>query len=260
MLARAHEFLLFFVAIGAFLAAIEAGFRLGLRHHRPGDTGSVDHAKALQTALLGLLALLLGFNFAMAASRFDARKALIQDEVNAISTAWLRAQLMPEPARSELSGLVKAYVLARIDFMRAGTDEGQLDAAGDEASVVEDQLWKMTGETVQTGVGTAQLTLFVQALNDVVNVKWKRRAVLDNHVPEPVLYLLFAVAIGALGFIGYGYGLTGRRRHVSTAIFALLIAVVLTTILDFDRPRGGFIRVSEEGLTRLQATLDYRKP
>ena len=90
----------------------------------------------------------------------------------------------------------------------------------------------------------------------MVNVKWKRRAMLDNHVPEPVLYLLFTVAVGALGFIGYGYGLTGRRRHASTAIFAVLIGLVLATILDFDRPRGGLIRVGEEGMLRLQTSFE----
>jgi len=30
-------------------------------------------------------------------------------------------------------------------------------------------------------------------------------------------------------------------------------------ILDFDRPRGGFIRVSEEGMVRLQAAFEQDK-
>ena len=62
--------------------------------------------------------------------------------------------------------------------------------------------------------------------------------------------------MGALGFIGYGYGLIGRRRHGSTAILAFLIALVLATILDFDRPRGGFIRVGEEQMIRLQEAFE----
>jgi hypothetical protein len=113
---------------------------------------------------------------------------------------------------------------------------------------------------VAEGSGGSQVGLFIQSLNEMVNVKWTRRAALHNHVPEPVLYLLCTVAAGALGFIGYGYGLTGRRRHGSTAIFAVLIALVLATILDFDRPRGGFIRVSEEGMFRLQAAFEQDKP
>ena len=74
-----------------------------------------------------------------------------------------------------------------------------------------------------------------------------------------VIYLLFTVAMGALGFIAYGYGLAGPRRHVSTAIFALLIALVLTTIVDLDQPRTGLIRVGEDSMFRLQATLDRRE-
>ena len=70
-----------------------------------------------------------------------------------------------------------------------------------------------------------------------------------------MLYLLFTVAASALGFISYGYGLSGRRQHKSTAVFALLIALVLATILDFDRPSGGFIQVSGESLRRLETAI-----
>jgi hypothetical protein len=129
MLTNINEFVLFFVAVGAFFVAIEAGFRLGLRHRPSSDDGAREHVYALQAALLGLLALLLGFNFAMASSRFDARKALMQDEVNTIGTAWLRAQLLPQPQRDEISGLLRGYVSARIDFMRAGTDEDRLESS-----------------------------------------------------------------------------------------------------------------------------------
>jgi hypothetical protein len=254
MLSNVNEFVLSIAAIGVFFAAIEIGFRLGLQHDR-GDEGARDHIRGLQSALLGLLALLLGFNFVMASSRFGDRKELIQEEVNGIATTWQRAQLLPSPSRQEISKLLQAYVSARIDFMRGGIDEARLEAANTEATGIEAQIWKRTSTMVTDDTGGSQVGLFVLALNDMVSLKWKRRDVLDNHVPEPVLYLLCTVAAGALGFIGYGYGLTGRRRHISTAIFAVLIGLVFATILDFDRPRGGFIRVGEEGMIRLQAAF-----
>lgn len=260
MLSRINEFVLFFVTFGAFVVAIELGFRLGLRDRAQSDDRAMDHIKALQVALLGLLALLLGFNFAMAASRFDTRKALIQEEVNTIGTTWLRAQLLPAPLQQEICELLKQYVSARIEFMSAGIDAAGLESVNDKASSIEAQIWKLTRATVAEGKGDPQVLLLVESLNDMVNVKWKRRAVLDNHVPEPVLHLLFIVAVGALGFISYGYGLTGRRRHGSTVIFALLIALVLLTILDFDRPRGGFIRVDDDAMVRLQKALDQNIP
>ena len=69
-----------------------------------------------------------------------------------------------------------------------------------------------------------------------------------------MIHLLSIVAVGALGFMAYGYGLTGRRRHGSTAILVVLIALVLATIVDVDQPRRGFIRVAEESLIRLGGT------
>lgn len=257
MLANVNEFVLFAAAGAAFYLAVEMGFRLGSRRRARSAEGGMDHIKALQSALLGLLSLLLGFNFAMASSRFDTRKALITEEVNTIGTAWLRVQLLPSPARQEFYALLRRYVDARLDYIQAGTDVLKLRSADAEASVLEAQLWKATAIMVEQNTGGPQAGLLIQSLNETVNVKWKRSAVLDNHIPEPVLYLLFIVALGALGMMGYTCGLTGRRHYVSTSIYAGLIALVLATILDFDRPRGGFIRVGEEGMARLQTAFGH---
>lgn len=253
---RTDEIVLFFLAVAAFLTVIEVCFRLGRRHPLRSHDATKSHMGALQAALLLLLALLLGFNFAQAASRFDARKTLIQEEVNSIRTTWLRVQLLPAPYRAEFSDLLEQYVSARIDFMQAGSDDSMLEKANVEAWGIERQLWTRTNAMVAQDSGGAPTSLFIQSLNDMINVNEKRHAALDNHVPEPVIHLLFTVALGALGFIGYGYGLTGQRRHASTAIFAILIAMVLTTILDLDRPRSGIIRVGEESMLRLRSDIE----
>jgi hypothetical protein len=139
--------------------------------------------------------------------------------------------------------------------MRAQGDEIEQQAARAEIKRLDARLWELAKKMVTAETSSWREGLFVQSLNEMINVKWKRRAALDNRVPEPVIHLLVLVAIGSLGFIAYSYGATGRRRHLSTAIFAVLIALVLATILDFDRPNGGFIRVSEEGMLRLKSAM-----
>jgi hypothetical protein len=255
MLAGMGETVLFVIVVAAFLAVIEISFRLGRRSHHRGDEAAKSHINALQAALLGLLALLLGFNFAMAASRFDARKALIQEEVNAIRTSYHRVQLLPAAQRRAMSDLLGRYVTARIDFMRAGVDPALLEAASSAASDIEAKLWTQAGAQAAETAVTPAAVLVLQSLNETFNINEKRRAALDNHVPVTVITLLAAVALGALGFIGYGYGLGGRRRHISTALFALLIAMVFTIIVDMDQPRSGLIRVDEESMLRLQDAM-----
>jgi hypothetical protein len=255
MLSHFNEITLFFLAVVIFLITIEVGYRTGRRYRLRSDEEGYRHINALQTALVGLLALLLGFNFALASSRFDSRKALIQDESNAIWTAYLRAQLLP-PAQAQLMlPALRAYLATRIEFMRAGGDEVEVEAARAEVGRGDARLWDLTKKMLTTETSTWRESSFVQSLNEMLDVKWKRRAALENHVPEPVIHLLFLVAIGSFGFIAYNYGATGRRRHLSTAIFALLIALVLAIILDFDRPNGGFIRVSDEEMVRLKAAM-----
>jgi hypothetical protein len=250
------EIILFFIVVAIFCVELELAFRLG-RHHRTHSNDSTrSHLTVLQTALLGLLALLLGFNFAMATSRFEARKTLIQDEVTVIGSTYLRAKLLPSDLRGKMSAMLKDYVSARIEFMRAGTDEKLLEAASESSRMIEDQLWNLAAAAEAQGEATAAMNLVIQSLTDVYNVNEKRRAEQDDHVPATVINLLFVVAIGALGFIAYSYGLGHRRRHGSTAIFAILIAMVFTITLDLDQPRSGFIRVGEESMLRLQEDLN----
>ena len=254
------ELVVFVVAFIIFCAALEIAFRLGRKHGARSNDATKSHMNALQAALLGLLALLLGFSFAMAASRFDARKTLIEEEVNAIRTAHLRAQLLPPRQQQEVAKLLRGYVASRIEFMGAGVDRDLLEAAHASSKLIEPQLWALARELTVQGSSPVITSLFIQSLNDVININQKRLAAQDNHVPEVVIYLLFAVTLGALGFIAYGYGLTGERRHVSTMIFALLITAVLTIILDLDQPRHGLIRVGDESLLRLKDTLERSAP
>jgi hypothetical protein len=88
MLTYLHEFVLSLVAVAGFIFATEIGYRLEVRRRAQTTEAATRHIDALQASVLGLLALLLGFSFAMSSSSFDDRKALFQEEVDAIGTSW----------------------------------------------------------------------------------------------------------------------------------------------------------------------------
>jgi hypothetical protein len=88
---------IFLVGLAAILAAIEIGHLLGVRATDRSD-GNVskledDNFSTLESAVLGLLALMIAFTFAMALSRFETRRDAILSEANAIGTTALRARL-----------------------------------------------------------------------------------------------------------------------------------------------------------------------
>jgi hypothetical protein len=258
MIWNTSEITLFIVAVAAFLTAIEVAFRLG-RRCTSKDDALAAHVSNLQNALLGLLALLLGFTFAMSISRFDTRKALVMEEANAIGTTYLRAQFLPSPQDHHVSKLLKDYVDARIDYYQVGISPEQLRDRNVRAYNIESKLWEHAISASKSGINPIPIGQFVTSLNNMIDINEKRQVALENHVPTPVVLLLFIVATTSMGFIGYEYGLKGKRRHISTAIFALLIAVVLTFIMDIDRPRRGFVQISEESLLRLQEVIKKDK-
>ena len=93
MLAHTNLLSLAVAMVLAFLALTELGYRIG-RRRTAGDPSLATHIGALQAAVLGLLALLLGFTIALSVARFDSRKALLVEEANAIETTYLRAQIL----------------------------------------------------------------------------------------------------------------------------------------------------------------------
>ena len=67
--------------------AIEAGYRLGHAAHRRSEDEKESPVSAIPAAILGLLAFMLAFTFGIVSDRYDARKALVREEANAIRTA-----------------------------------------------------------------------------------------------------------------------------------------------------------------------------
>jgi hypothetical protein len=238
----------------ALLVAVEAGYRIGIRMPAQ-DEAAKSHVGALQGAALGLLALLLAFTFSMAVSRYDTRKHLVMEEANAIGTTALRTSLLPEPQRQQARASLRSYVDARLAFYEAGEDGGQVAAALAAGGREQEKLWALATDVAAQDPRSVSAGLFIQTLNDSIDLAEKRLVAYESHVPGTVIALLLLVSVLAFGFLGYGSALTGARHARSTAVFALLVTLVVTIVMDIDRPRGGLIRISQASMQRLAASL-----
>ena len=77
----------FLIGVAIVFLASEFGWRVGTRTEDRGVSGNIS---ALEQSLLGLLALIVGFTFLMALTRFEARREAVLNEANAIGTTALR--------------------------------------------------------------------------------------------------------------------------------------------------------------------------
>ena len=76
----------------------------------PEDLGAVEGS------MLGVMALLLGFTFSIAISKFETRRQITVEEANEIGTAILRCDMYPDSLRNLLRADFKEYIEARIAY------------------------------------------------------------------------------------------------------------------------------------------------
>ncbi|HTR61741.1 MAG TPA: hypothetical protein VMH37_08560 [Candidatus Binataceae bacterium] len=248
-----HPVLLFVTLSIGFAAVHSLGvwdaqyFRSGPEPEQRAQVGTV------QTALLGLLGLMLGFTFAMALSHFDLRRQLVIDEANSIGTTGLRASLLPDRYCDEMLRLLRAYVAARLEFYQAGTDTQRLEASIEKTGNLQQQMWSNAVAAAHERPDPITNS-FVLSLNETIDLSAKRLEALENRIPPVVWWVLFLAAAVACFLTGRLYP---RQRTFAVFALPLVLAAVLGLIADLDAPRTGLIRISQRSMMRLKAEHLY---
>ncbi len=251
MLLFDHPGALFVALVLVLLATVEVGFRVGSRMLVNADPHHHEHVVAARDGIGVLLSLLLGFTLAMALPRFDQRKQLVVEEANAIGTAALRAQALPEPLRTTELTLLRQYVDARMEFSEIGVSEAQLQAALARAGQLQKELWRAAAAEAQVRP-TPTMSLYLQSLNASIDVSEKRVSARENRIPGGAWFMLIVMSV--LTCLTVGYCLQKRFWFVML-LTPLMIAIVLTLVADLDSPRNGWIRVQQPSMERLRRSL-----
>ncbi|HEV2672516.1 MAG TPA: hypothetical protein VGU74_15590 [Gemmatimonadales bacterium] len=235
------------------LGAGELGFRYG--RSRPLSESERDIVSTLRTSTLGLVALLLGFSFAITSSRHNDRSRLAMDEANAIGTCYLRAGLVAEPASSQMRAALRRYTDLRIESFERGLDPQEFERLAADMHAALDDLWTGVAHTVSADRQLALAAAIVPAANDVIDLSATREWMRRYHMPPSVVWLLALSIILCGAMTGHALGEAGQR-HVGIALgLNLLILMVAFVVLDFDRPRRGLIRVDQTPLIQLRESM-----
>jgi hypothetical protein len=242
---------LLFVAI--MMATSEAGYALGLRAKI--DEKAKGVIPTIATAILAVLGLLLGFTMSMAVSRYDTRRYLVLDEANALGTAYLRAQVVPQPESTELQDLLRQLVDVRTRYAEGAIDAQRMRKARAETEELQGEIWARATAVAQRDPRSVPAGLLLQALNNAFDVENSRWTAFLSHVPESVIYVNALMGVIAVLMVGYGFGLAGQCHRLSVALLVISVSVVLGVIIDLDRPRSGVIRVSQQPMIELQRQL-----
>jgi hypothetical protein len=239
------------------LLVIEAGYGIGASDLGSGDVAFQAHVGSITTALIGILALLLGFTFSLSLQRFDNRSVAVVDEANAIRTAHLRSQLLPSVICEDVQKLMREYLDIRIqESTITPVDQAGRELLLAKASDRQAALWSYAQQVAEQVPNPVISFLFIQSLNEIVETYNRRNAVLKRRVPEVVLLLLFGTFLMTGAAVGYSSGVASHHPSFITYIMVGLIVILVFIIMDLDRPRRGIIKVSPESLMDLQAIIN----
>lgn len=244
--------IIFIVSLVFILGSGELGYRLGVQAGKKGH-GNVS---VMESASLGLLALMIGFTFAMSLARFEARRDAILEEANTIGTTALRARLLPAPASAEALDLLREYVKIRLDLAQRVPTLAELRAVLDHSNDVQEKLWQQARALAARDTGMVPTGLYIQSLNDMIDAQEKRVAAAINRVPFVVLLALYGIAAISSGFTGYGGGLARERSRLPRYLMGIMVAGVILLIQDLDRPNSGFIKVSQRPMLDVAKSLE----
>ncbi len=247
------QWLLLLVCAVLLLGLAEAGYRAGLRLNQATDHALRSQIGGVQAAVLGLLALLLGFTFSMAVNRYDTRRNLVLKEANAIGTTWLRAGLLPEAQSAPVKVLLRRYVDVRLKYEAVSRDPGQLAEGLRRSAELQKELWQHAEAAAATP--TPVVATFITALNEVIDTDAERIAAARNRIPTGVWVLLIIVAGFGCFTTGYGSGAHGARSLFTTLFLPILITIVITLIFDLTHTRQGLIGISQQPLIDLQGSI-----
>jgi hypothetical protein len=218
-----------------------------------GEEVDLRAGEASLGAIMALLGLLLAFSFGSALSLLESRKTDIITEANALGTAFLRADYLSEPSRSELKAALYEYAQTRL-IPDTGGIVSREDASAfiDRSLAAQERLWPLTVAATADPLPPATATFFAGAVNDVLDAHQMRMRSISVPVTELSQVIVVVTALAALFLLGNRAGIAGRMLTWRTYIFAGLLFVVMMTVLDVQRASQGFIRVDQ---TALRATL-----
>ena len=244
-------------------AFIEFGFRLGKSAQSKAKKAQTSQVRAIMGAGLGLLAFMLAFTFSTAQSHFEVRVQNLAEESRIARNAFLQADLLTEPSRSEAKMLLKDYITIRSEKapLDKGTTADRVKELISTSEKIQRQLWLLAAQSTRLAkdknVEDKQSELFMVSVLGLTDIHYQRvHAAVMNRIPLTIWITLYLMAILSMIIMGYQAGLTDRRSPVATITLAVAFSAVIILITDLDRPIMSFFDINMQLLIDLREDME----
>jgi hypothetical protein len=242
----------------AMLVCLELGRRIGRRRAERDPDGWQAGTGVIEGAMFGLLGLMLGFTFSAAMGRVDARRNHIVSEANAIGTAYLRIDLLPERDQPAIRDAFRRYTDTRLNaYALVNTDIRAALAEVERANGQQAEIWQATVRAGRESGSAPAMMLLLPAVNEMIDITAVRMMAGRTHNP-PMFYGLIGFLLIVTSLLaGYATSRSGARNWLHIVGFAVITTAVVYVIIDVDYPRIGFFRMdtADQALYEVRAAM-----
>lgn len=240
------------------LSALEIGFRIGLHKHSSEDSAVSESSKIVLSSLLLILGLILAFTFNASVHRYDARKAVVIEEANALGTLFYYANFLQEPERSKLRNTIYEYAKTRTQTDRNFSSLEEVQQLLDKSMALQHSIIDQTAYAINHDRMEMSETLILRAMSGVINAHTKRAGIVNDTLPFLVIFLQLFIATASIGFAGYMSGQTGKFSRWQIYALTFCFFCVIMTAQDFDRGIDGFIRTNSSAMDNIVERMSER--
>jgi hypothetical protein len=212
---------------------------------------------------LGLLAFMLAFTFSTAQTHFEARVQNLAEEARTARNAFMQAELLKEPRRSQAKLLLKDYVKLRSGSRKLTGSEVKEQIAEfiQKSEQIQAQLWLLAAQSHQQAkskkTDAKENDLFMVSVLALTDIHFTRlHSAVMNRIPFTIWMTLYLMAALSMIIMGYQAGLTDRRSPVATITLAIAFSAVIILITDLDRPIMSFFDINRQLLVDLQEYME----
>lgn len=208
-------------------------------------------------ASLGLVAFMLAFTFGITAQVFQTKRQLLLDEVNAIGTSYLRAELLTEPHSSDVRKLLREYVDLRVNLAKEDLyhKPEKLQEAVSYSELLQDRMWSHAVAIAKADRSSLIDALFISSLNNVIDLQNSRLTVFHYRIPHIIWFALYFITILSMVMVGYQIGLSGKSSIKVGIVLALTFSTVVSLIADLDRTTEGYFKLNQQPIFELQKKM-----
>lgn len=224
------------------MAATFTGNRMASARSRRADADASVGVSAVDAAVLGLLGLLIAFWFSSAGTRLDVRRSLIVEEANAIGTAWLRLDLLPQDTQPVIRGLFREHLDIRLEQAPAASPDTSKRLSS-RAEKVQSAIWQQAVDAAPRCESDQAAVLLLASLNEMFDAAARHKAAYDAHTPTLILVLVLLVGAFSGLVAGHDMGTRGPFNWLHALAFATVVSLTVWVIYDLEMPRYGLIRV-----------------